>query len=68
MAAKKKSPAPSRSKKAGRPPAEPASSSPGKSRRRKSATAAVSKGTTLLQSDRGARAAWSGSKPAWKKG
>ena len=66
MAAKKKSPAAPRSKKAGRPPAEP-DSAPQKSRRRKSATAGVSKGTTLMQSDTGSRAAWSAAKPMWKK-
>ena len=66
MAAKKKSPTPARSKKAGRPPAE-STSLPQKSRRRKSATAAVSKGTTLLQNDKGSRAAWSASKPTWNK-
>ena len=66
MAAKKKSPAPARSKKAGRPPAEQASSRQ-KSRRRKTATSAVSKGTTLMQSDEGSRAAWSAAKPMWKK-
>lgn len=66
MAAKKKSPTPARSRKAGRPPTESASS-PQARRRRKTATAAVSKGTTLLQSDKGSRAAWSGAKPVWKK-
>ena len=66
MAAKKKSPTPSRSKKAGRPPVKSASS-PQASRRRKSASAAVSKGTTLMQSDKGSRAAWSAAKPMWKK-
>ena len=66
MAAKKKSPAPARSKKAGRPPAE--STSPPQTRRRqKTATAALSKGTTLSQTDTGPRAAWSGAKPTWKK-
>ena len=66
MAAKKKSPTPARSKKAGRPPRESASA-PQTRRRRKTATAAVSKGTTLFQNDEGSRAAWSGSRPAWKK-
>lgn len=86
MAAKKKSPTPARSRKAGRPqaaskpspPTPPRSrkagrppvasaSSPQAQRRRKTATAAVSKGTTLLQNDEGSRAAWSGAKPMWNK-
>ncbi len=66
MAAKKKSPTPARSKKAGRPPVE-STSSPQTRRRQKTATTAVSKGTTILQSDEGSRAAWSGAKPSWKK-
>lgn len=66
MAAKKKSPTPARSKKAGRPPAE-STSSPQTRRRQKTASAAVSKGTTILQTDKGSRAAWSGAKPSWKK-
>jgi hypothetical protein len=66
MAAKKKSPTPARSKKAGRPPAE-STSSPQTRRRQKTASAAVSKGTTLFQTDKGPRAAWSGAKPSWKK-
>jgi len=66
MAAKKESPAPPRSKKAGRPPVASASSL--KARRRgKSATVAVSKGTVVMQSDKGSRAAWSAAKPMWKK-
>lgn len=66
MAVRKKSPTAPRSKKAGRPPVESASS-PQVGRRRKSAGAAVSKGTTVMQSDKGARAAWSAAKPMWKK-
>jgi hypothetical protein len=66
MASKKKAPTATRSKKSGRPPARSASA-PQARRRRKSATAAVSKGTTVMQSDKGSRAAWSAAKPMWKK-
>jgi hypothetical protein len=38
-----------------------------KKRRRKSAHAAVKKDTTLLQTDRGPRARWPASRPAFKK-
>lgn len=66
MAARKKSPTAPRSKKAARPPVESGSSSQ-VGRRRKSASVAVSKGTMVMQSDKGSRAAWSAAKPMWKK-
>jgi len=57
---------PKRSAKAGRPPV--AATQPARVRRRtKSARVVVSKGTTVLQTDRGPRSAWSGAKPVWKK-
>ena len=55
-----------RSKKAGSPP-KPASTSPQAKRRTKSATVSVRKDTTLNQAPEAPRAAWSGSKPSWKK-
>jgi hypothetical protein len=55
-----------RSPKAGRPPQTKARPARVK-RRTKSATVAVKKDTTLVQSERDPRARWSGSKPAWKK-
>ncbi|MBI3636747.1 MAG: hypothetical protein HY216_11165 [Candidatus Rokubacteria bacterium] len=48
-----------RSAKAGCPPETP--------RRQKTAHVALSKSTTLRETDRGPRAAWSGAKPMWKK-
>jgi hypothetical protein len=36
-------------------------------RRTKTAAAAVKKGTTIAQTSEGPRAAWSASKPMWKK-
>jgi hypothetical protein len=66
MARKKSDATPRRSPKAGRPPR--ASARPARVKRReKSARAAVKKDTSLLQSERGPRARWSGSRPAWKK-
>jgi hypothetical protein len=67
VAARKKTNASTRrSPKAGRPPQT--SARPARVKRRtKSATTAVKKDTTLVQSDRDPRARWSGSKPAWKK-
>lgn len=48
----------SRSPKAGRPPAAKASKRPQVERRKRSATAAVNKGTTLLQTDAGTEVVW----------
>jgi hypothetical protein len=47
-----------RSPKAGRPPAAKASKRSPVRRRQRSATAAVSKGTTLLQTDAGTEVVW----------
>lgn len=55
-----------RSAKAGSPP-KPVASSPRVKRRAKSATAAVRKDTMIRQTATGPRAAWSASKPSWKK-
>ena len=67
MATRKKTAAtPPRSPKAGRPPR--ASARPARVKRReKSAKAVVRKDTSLLQTERGPRARWAGSRPAWKK-
>ena len=66
MAKRTNAPILGRSVKAGRPPVVGAQ--PARVRRRtKSARVAVSKGTTVLQTDRGPRSAWSAAKPAWKK-
>lgn len=55
-----------RSAKAGQPPrATPVTAQA--RRRQKTAHVALSKGTTLRETDRGPRAAWSGAKPMWKK-
>jgi hypothetical protein len=54
-----------RSKKAGRPPEQPAAT-PRVKRRQKSATAEVRKDTTLLQSA-DTRARWPAAKPKFKK-
>ena len=58
--------APARSPKAGRPPSKSARPARVK-RRERTATAAVKKDTTLVQTERDPRARWSGSRPAWKK-
>jgi hypothetical protein len=55
-----------RSVKAGSPPNSPVSP-PRVRRRAKSARVAVRKDTTLNQASEAPRAAWSGSKPSWKK-
>jgi hypothetical protein len=55
-----------RSPKAGTPPATAPTTRRGK-RRGKTARAAVSKGTTLKAAPVGPRAAFSGSRPSWKK-
>lgn len=55
-----------RSPKAGSPPAAAPATARGK-RRGKTAHGAVSKGTTLKETATGPRAAWSGSRPSWKK-
>jgi hypothetical protein len=63
---KKTAPTARRSVKAGRPPK--ASARPARVKRRdKTATTAVKKDTTIVQTERDPRARWSGSKPAWKK-
>jgi hypothetical protein len=63
---RKAAPTPRQSPKAGRPPK--ASPKPSRVKRReKSARVAVKKDTTLEQTERGSRARWSGSRPAWKK-
>jgi hypothetical protein len=59
-------PTPRRSAKAGSPP-KAAVSPPRVKRRKKSATAAVRKDTTLSQAAEGPRAAWPASRPSWKK-
>lgn len=55
-----------RSAKAGSPP-RPSVSSARVRRRARSATVAVKKDTTLEQTTEAPRAAWSGSRPSWKK-
>jgi hypothetical protein len=55
-----------RSKKAGRPP-QPSAPPKRVRRRQKSATAAVRKDTTLVQTEKDPRARWSGAKPTWRK-
>ena len=66
MATRKKTAAPRRSPKAGRPPQT--SARPARVKRRsKTAHAAVKKDTMLVQTERDPRARWSGSRPAWKK-
>jgi hypothetical protein len=55
-----------RSKKAGSPP-KPVAASPRVKRRAKSAKTAVRKDTMLSQAPEAPRAAWSGSRPSWKK-
>jgi hypothetical protein len=63
---KKTDPTRRRSPKAGRPPET--SVPPARVKRRsKTATAAVKKDTTLVQTARGPRVLWSGSKSTWKK-
>ena len=64
--ARKRAPTTGRSRKAGRPPRE-ITASPQVKRRSKSAHAAVKKDTMLLQTDRGPRARWPASRPAFKK-
>jgi hypothetical protein len=64
--ARKSAPTTARSPKAGRPPRE-VTPSPQVKRRRRSVQAAVKKDTTLLQTDRGPRARWPASRPAFKK-
>ena len=59
--------APARSPKAGSPP-EVSVAPPRVARRARSAHGAVSKGTTLFETDHGPRAAWPASKSSWKKG
>ena len=66
-AARRKTPVPPRSAKAGRPPKEQVLA-PRVRRRQKSATAAFSKGTTIHQAPGGSRAAWPASRPMFKKG
>jgi len=65
--ARRKTPLPARSPKAGRPP-EDRVLAPRVRRRQKSARAAFSKGTTLHQAPKGSRAAWPASRPMFKKG
>jgi hypothetical protein len=66
MAKRGNAPVPQRSPKAGRPPKATAQTARVR-RRTKTAAAAVKKGTTIVQTSRGPRAAWSASKPMWKK-
>jgi nicotinate phosphoribosyltransferase len=66
MASRKKAFQPARSPKAGRPPGE-VSSSPRIRRRRKTAHAALRKGTTLLQTGHGPRVVRGAKKPKVKK-
>ncbi len=63
----KAAPGPARSRKAGRPPQEIASS-PQVRRRRKTAIAAVRKDTMLSQAAEGPRVLWGVTKPNVKKG
>lgn len=63
----KDAPHPSRSSKAGRPPVEP-SATRAVTRRRKSASTAVRKDTTIFQTSRGPRVLWGRAKPQVKKG
>ena len=65
--ARRRTPLPARSPKAGRPPEERVVA-PRVRRRQKSASAAYSKGTTLHQPTRGSRANWPASRPMFKKG
>jgi hypothetical protein len=58
MAKKKTSAAKKRSAKAGRPPAEKSATRPQVTRRKRSATVAVKKDTTMLQSDAGTEVVW----------
>jgi len=51
-----------RSRKAGRPPVG-SELRPQAKRRQRSATVAVKKGTTLLQTDQGTQVAWGGNQP-----
>jgi len=66
MAAKRNPVRASRSPKAGRPP-EASVSPPRIRRRQKTASAAVRKDTTLLQSGEDPRARWPAAKPKFKK-
>jgi hypothetical protein len=60
---KRDAPRPARSAKAGRPPKDVTP----KPRGQRTATAAVRKDTMLMQTDRGPRARWPGSRPEFKK-
>lgn len=64
--ARRTTPAPPRSAKAGHPPQQRAVA-PRVRRRQKSAHAAVSKGTSIQQGPDGSRAAWPASRPMFKK-
>jgi hypothetical protein len=66
MAKRTNAPIVERSAKAGRPTV-PATQPARVRRRTKSARVVVTKGTTVLQTDRGPRSAWSAAKPVWKK-
>jgi hypothetical protein len=57
---------PARSSKAGRPPHEIVPTAQGR-RRRKTATVAVKKDGMLMQTSRGPRSRWPGSRPEFKK-
>ncbi len=58
MAKKKTRATKSRSAKAGRPPAVKAATRPQVARRKRSATVAVKKDTTMLQTDAGTKVVW----------
>jgi hypothetical protein len=62
----RETPNPPRSKKAGSPP-KPVTSSAQVKRRAKSAKVTVRKDTMLSEAPEPPRAAWSASKPSWKK-
>ena len=63
---KKTGPTARRSPKAPSPPRQ-STRSPQVQRRARTAHAKVRKDTMLLETDRGPRARWSGSRPSWKK-